>query len=157
MNTNSIIESSPLSVGAATWWAILPFLLIGGLCILIILAMPYIQDRVLRIKPVFLKLMTLVCIAGFGFSQTFFGSDAAYHYVAAVALFWLKYGFGLAGIIFTTMIGYFSTDYAKHQQDQKEAQAGVVTQVQSKTEITQTAKTGNPDSGIPSALVEKKD
>lgn len=117
MQTNSLdIFGPPASVASAAWLAIIPWIVIVGLVLLSMFLLPKIQKSFLNIDAVFMNAVIAVSLAGFIFSQTWFGSDDAYHYVMPVALFWLKYSFGLIATMFLALKSFLSTDYAKHLQ-----------------------------------------
>lgn len=57
--------------------------------------MPKLQAYMMKIQPRVFDGMLITLMAGFIFSQTYFGADNAIDYVLPITLFWLKYGFGL--------------------------------------------------------------
>lgn len=119
--------------------SIVPFLLIAALLLAVLYMLPWLQNRVLAVKPVFLNALIITLTAGFVFSENTFGGEDAYKYVNPYAIYWLKYGFGMAATMLLALKAFMSTDFATHLKLQKDAASDTVTQVT--TDIHTTAKT----------------
>lgn len=150
-----MLEDAPASIGSAAWMAIVPFLLIAIMLIGLLLLLPWLQERVLAVKPVFLNALIITLTAGFIFSQNTFGGDDIYKYVNPYAICWLRYGFGMAATMLLALKGFLSTDYATHLKLQKDAASDTVTQVT--TDIHTTAKTPtSPEVPAPETVTPPK-
>jgi len=154
MNTNSITEQ-PAGVFPATWLALAPFLLVLALLVAAVFVLPIMQKRVLGLDPTFVKMVAGTCLAAFIFSQAWFSQMDSFKYVNPYALYWLKYGFGIAAAMLLTLDKFLSKDYAEHEQKAKDAASHKVTETE--TDIHSKSVLRDPPQQLPDTTAQPKD
>lgn len=87
------------------------------------------------IRPVHVDGVLYICIAVFGFLQTYFGSDDTYKYINPFVVFWILAVVGTLGAAAGALKMFRSNTYNEHLQEKKEeqGQSTTVTTVETKT------------------------